>query len=210
MTELIAKLAQYMNPEQIWFVILFTAFWFFGFVLFMMKVVYERGLPKWNGNGFIIPPKGTTEQERSVPKHLRQQIWISHVRDSKDKKVGTIGFTKNMDVFAFFGDFWNTGYREAREGLEVFEQEWEPPIFLPREEASELECFLCVKDIEIQSRLIAVIKKNLNRWRKVIILCSKSQYANGELDSIDPKKNNEQLPVIIVPLSTELQYDEHV
>jgi hypothetical protein len=209
MTELVEKLAQYMNPEQIWFVILFTAFWFFGFVLFMMRVVYERGLPKWNGNGFIIPPRDTTEKERSVPKHLRQQIWMTHVHDSKDKKVGSIGFTKNMNVFSFFGDFWNTGYREAREGLEIFEQEWEPPLFLSKEEGSELETFLCIKDIEIQSRLIAVIKKNLNRWKKVIILCSKSQYANGELDSIDPKKNNE-LPVIIVPLSTDLQYDESI
>lgn len=209
MTELVEKLAQYMNPEQIWFVILFTAFWFFGFVLFMMKVVYERGLPKWNGNGYFIPPKDTTEKERSVPKHLRQQIWMSVVHDSKDKKVGSIGFTKNMNVFAFFGDFWNTGYREAREGLEVFEQEWEPPLFLSKEDASELETFLCIKDIEIQSRLIAVIKKNLNRWKKVIILCSKSQYANGELDSIDPKKNND-LPITIIPLSTDLQYDESV
>jgi hypothetical protein len=209
MTELVDKLARYMNPEQIWFVILFTAFWFFGFVLFLMKVVYERGLPKWNGEGFIIPPRDTTEKERSVPKHLRQQIWMSKVIDSNGKKVGSIGFIKNLNVFAFFGDYWNTGYREARDGLEVFEQEWEPPMFIPKEEAKDLECFISVKDIEIQSKFIAVIKKHVHRWKKVYIICSKSQYANGELDSIDPIKNND-LPIVIIPFSTEMKYDESI
>lgn len=207
MTELVEKLAKYMNPEQIWFVIIFTAFWFLIFVLFLIKVVYVRGLPKWNGEGYIIPPKDGIDKNENIPKHLRAQVWTKQVLDSKDRKLGIIGFTKTLNVFSFFGDQWNTGYREAREGVEIFEQEWEAPSFLLKEDVEQLECFVSIKDIELQSKLVATIKRNAHKWKKVFIICSKSQYANGELDAIDPKKNNENLPIILIPFSTEMKYD---
>jgi hypothetical protein len=196
-----------LTDTQLWFVLFFATFWISVLVFYLIRIIYYRGLPKWNGEGYIIPPKDPINKSESIPKHLRSQIWTKEVLDSKGKKLGVIGFTKNLNVFSFFGDQWNTGYREAREGVEVFEQEWEAPSFLLKDDVDQLECFISIKDIELQSRLIATIKKNIKKWKKVFIICSKSQIMNGELDAVDPKKNNEELPVVLIPFSTELKYD---
>ena len=196
-----------LSDTQLWFVLFFVTFWISVLVFYLIRIIYHRGLPKWNGEGYIIPPKDPISKSESIPKHLRSQIWTKEVLDSKGKKLGVIGFTKNLNVFSFFGDQWNTGYREAREGVEVFEQEWEAPSFLLKDDVDQLECFISIKDIELQSRLIATIKKNIKKWKKVFIICSKSQIMNGELDAVDPKKNNEELPVVLIPFSTELKYD---
>lgn len=191
-----------LTGTQIWFILGLASFLLFSVLFFLIKIIYDRGLPKFSGEGYFIPPKN--DSKTSTSPSAKQKIWFRSIKESSGKTIGEIGFLKETVVFKVWGQFWNSATNEGREGYDIFVEEFHPPEFLTEEQKKEAEAYLFVKDCNLQSKFISIIKKQSINWKHVFIICSKQQYSNGELDLLDNKLGGINLNITLIPISTNI------
>ncbi len=173
------------------FVVLFGIIWL---IRRLVKIIEERGLPRFSGIGYFIEPK-RVKQEFDFG-----TVWEKEVKNSNNVVIGKIGFYKDLIIFRIFGEQWNSSTSEGIEGYKRFIDAFEPPYFLTAEQRSELNCFVFVNECRLQSRLIPIIKEKSVSWKKVYVVCTVSQYENNELNQIDNKLGlNLNIEIIKVP-----------
>lgn len=148
-------------------------------IRFFTEIIKERGLPNFSGKGYYIEPKKNDKAYGF--------LWEKEVVNSKDVVIGKIGFYKDLIIFRIFGEQWNSSTPEGIEGYKKLEQAFNPPEFLSDAQRSELTCFIFVNECRLQSRLIPIIHEKSEKWKKVYVICTVSQYENNELNQIDTK-----------------------
>ena len=189
-----------LSETQIWFLLGFISILLSSIVFFVLKLSVERGLPNpFKEGSFIIHPKNNKPDQM-----FEQKIWKKDINQN-GKKIGEIAFLKEVVVFKLFGRFWDSATPEGIEGYNTIEEEWTPPEFLTDEQKNEAECFLFVEKCNTDSTLVKLIKTHSRRWKRVFVVCSKSQYIKGAFDLIDStKEGGINLNITLIPVSTNI------
>jgi hypothetical protein len=196
---MVTTIIQSLTEAQIWFSLSFISFVILGVIIFILKISIERGLPNpFKDGSYIIPPNSIKSNSL-----FEQKIWKKDILQDK-KKIGEIAFLKEVVVFKLIGRFWDSATPEGIEGYNTFEEEWSPPDFLTDEQKRETECFLFIEKCNTDSTLVKLIKTHSIRWKRVFLVCSKSQYLKGAFDLIDSNRDGINLNITIIPVSTNI------
>jgi hypothetical protein len=203
MYEVIIEFLKTLDNIQIWFLLVFICFIIFQVFLFAKYLINRYGLP-YNDKILFDPNK----TDSKLPKYLKALSWEKDVfvtkpsllNKNKKIKIGTIGFVKDLVVFKFFGEYWNSASKVGQEGYNLFETEFTPPDFLEEAHRKEMECFVFVENCNLQTKLFSVIRQKAKNWKKVFIIASKSQIQGQELESLLPENGGaDNIEIIQMP-----------
>jgi hypothetical protein len=188
-----------LSSNQIWSILVFLQLGLAYLIIVITNAIRNNGAKfgKWE-----IQPK-FKDKEKLIPSYLKTQTWEKQIRvkspqdDTIQVLIGSIGFIKDVVIFKFFGEFWNSASPEGQEGYNLFESEFIPPLFLSEENRKEMECFVFVENCNLQTKLFAIIRQKSKNWKKVFIVASKSQIDGQELESLLPENGGSENIVIL-------------
>jgi hypothetical protein len=198
--EYIISFLKLLNTYQLWYILFILTITLF-FILFLVK---KYGIPY--KDKILFKP---INSEKSLPKYLKTQVWEKDIHttrktflgDSKQIKIGSIGFVKDVVIFKFFGEYWNSASKVGKEGYDLFESEFSPPDFIEEKYRKEMECFVFVENCNLQTKLFAIIRQKAKNWKKVFVIASKSQIEGQELESLLPENGgSENIEIIQFPV----------